>query len=94
VTVYPPFVQAREEPDTLPDVFSALIDAFQEVSVGGVDLEVLAAIAEGCDAPVVATLVSLIHRARLAGPIPGRARPGPSGGHRGHGPAETGGGTR
>jgi hypothetical protein len=92
VTVYPPFLQAREEPDTLPDLVSALIDAFQQVDLGGLDMEVLATLAQGCDAPVIATLVSLIHRARLAGPIPGRARPAPTGGRQGHGPAETAGG--
>ena len=76
--MYPPFLGWREEPDTVVDRGAALVDALNGIECGAADRDMLAWVVQVCDTPVVATLVSLIHRARLAGPIPGRARPGPT----------------
>ncbi|WP_028934247.1 hypothetical protein [Pseudonocardia spinosispora] len=75
-SVFPPYLEERDAPDTPMDHAAALVDALHGLDLGFVDADVISALARYCDTPVVAGLVSLIHRARLAGPIPGRARPG------------------
>ena len=77
-SVYPPYTELRPQPDTATDRASALIDALIGVDLGPVDGHVIAWLATEAGTPVTATIVSLIHRARLAGEIPGRARPAPT----------------
>lgn len=79
VSVRPPFDQrpapAPFDPDTerwraaqRADRLAALTDALAEVELGAYDRRMLDWLA-GWDTPTVGTIVSLLHRARAAGPI-------------------------
>lgn len=76
-TVFPPFTEPRADgaEDTVQDKVSAVLDALIGVDVGPADMQAIALLAQLTDASFTAAIVSLIHRARLAGPIPGRHRP-------------------
>ncbi|MGQ0575048.1 MAG: hypothetical protein ACT4RN_12715 [Pseudonocardia sp.] len=67
-SVFPPYGRCRDRwvPDTHDDRAAALAHALDGVELGAHDARVLAWLA-GWDNPTVATVCSLIRRARLAG---------------------------
>jgi len=73
-SVYPPFNRHRRIGvyDLKTDRAAALMDAVQGIELGAYDVDIIGWLAGG-DTPTAATLVSLLHRARLGGPIPGRS---------------------
>lgn len=54
----------------LADCVDAMHEALTGIELGTYDERILAWIAEICDTPTVATIASLLHRARAAQPLP------------------------
>lgn len=68
VSLYPPFRQRPDTWDHYPDrhdFYNALLTALGDIELGSWDLRILHWLA-GWDAPTVASICSLIHRARAA----------------------------
>lgn len=77
VSLYPPYARRGGwawQPRR-PERYSALLTALDGVELGSHDVRVLDWLATGLDAPTVATLCSLIHRAHATGHHEGSTHP-------------------